>query len=92
MITLALILAAFIVMSLGMDKHHRVFFDGGLSKPKRSALKGCAWLILCFAFVVCCKIHGPQFGPVWFAGIATVAAFMTMGLVSLRTTISKKAR
>lgn len=84
MITLALTFAGFLLVSLGMDKNHRIFFDGGLSKAGRAALKTCGWAILGLAMIVCCRTYGLQFGPVRFAGIATVAALLTMGLVTLR--------
>lgn len=86
MIVLLLILsiAAFLLLGLSTDAHHRRRFGAGPTAGRRRALRSAGWVGLGAAFIPAILARGWVFGPIlWVAAIMAGAAiaFLVLNLV-----------
>ncbi len=76
---LSLCYAAWCLLRLGMDKHHRQAFDAAPTARRRLALRACGWCVLVLAFALCVTALGWEFGPVaWGAALIVTAIALVL--------------
>lgn len=74
MVALLLALAAFAGFGLSTDPHHHAVTGSRLSSHGRMRWRSAAWLTLALSAAACVAARGWVFGPVWWLGIAMIAA------------------
>ena len=81
---LALSMAGMAALSLGMNKHHEQVF-GGISTTRRTGLfRLLGWLLLALAVIPCVHLYGISIGLATWAAELTMAALVTMLLISYK--------
>lgn len=83
LLSAVLICLGFLALALSLDRHYRDVLGGKLSAGRRLALRSSGWLLLALGLVTCCLARGGQLGPVWFLGLAALAALVVLAVMSV---------
>lgn len=77
LLVLGLSFAAFVALSLAMEKHQLDLYGKAAASTARMQLwRWLGWGLLTAAFALCVWRHGWALGPVWWLGAMTVAGLL----------------
>lgn len=87
---LCLALAAWCLLSLGLEKHHQQVFAGGFRPARARALRGAGWVLLALDFGLFAYGWGWAQGPIFWTAALIVSALAWTLLMTMAPKASTK--
>jgi hypothetical protein len=92
-LSLLLAIAAFVLLGIATDAHHRRCFRHGLRARERRMLRTGGWLAMVVSFVAAIVSRGWTFGPILWTGAIMAGAgiaFLALNFLPARANVQPK--